>query len=58
LNYDYVLGFSANYAAGMGDRLTSLVPFPANLFIGDCSLTGIIRNLTPGGATIDRNSSA
>ncbi len=58
LNTDYMLGWSANFAAGMGDRLTSLVPFPANLFIGDCSLTGIIRNRTPGGATIDYNSSA
>lgn len=28
LNYDYVLGWSANHAAGFGDRLTSLVPFP------------------------------
>ncbi|MFY9620674.1 MAG: kelch repeat-containing protein [Pyrinomonadaceae bacterium] len=58
LNYDYLLGFAAHTSAGFGDRLTSLVPWPVSEFIGTTSLTEIIRNQTPGGAVIDKNSSA
>jgi len=57
LNVDYVLGFSANYAAGMGDRFGQMC-LPLPLAILGVNPVGAIRDLTPGGATIDYNSSA
>ena len=58
LNYQYLLGFAAHTAAGFGDRLTSLVPWPVSEVIGSVSITEIIRNQTPGGRHIDKNTSA
>jgi hypothetical protein len=57
LNVDYVLGFSANYAAGFGDRFgTMCLPLP--LVLLGVNPVGAIRDLTPGGAAVDNNSSA
>jgi RHS repeat-associated protein len=59
LNVDYVLGFIANEAAGFGDRFGDMcVPDYVKLFYPGFNPVRFLRDLTPGGATIDYSSSA